>query len=176
MSAKWERASGASSQSCVQCLLRRVTISGGVHAGSWEMAALWKDSCVRFYVYMCRCRYACTPSRITALSCQRGCCNSVTPGALPCRATQEGRVTVESSDNTRSTGGGQGNPLRCSCLENPTNRMKRQRDLTPEDEPPRSEGVQYDTGKSRGYLLLAPERRKQGARVEATRNCSCVWC
>ena len=45
-----------------------------------------------------------------------------------------------------STGGGNGNPLQYSCLENPMNSMKRQKDMTPEDEPPRSEGVQYATG------------------------------
>ena len=34
-----------------------------------------------------------------------------------------------------------------SCLENPMNTMKRQKDMTPEDEPPRSVGVQNGTGK-----------------------------
>ena len=32
--------------------------------------------------------------------------------------------------------------------------------MIPEDEPPRSEGVQYATGKSGGQLLIAPERKK----------------
>ena len=32
----------------------------------------------------------------------------------------------------------------------PQNYMKRQKDMTPEDKPPRLEGVQYATGKSRG--------------------------
>ena len=32
--------------------------------------------------------------------------------------------------------------------------------MIPEDEPPRSEGVQYATGKSGGQLLIAPERMK----------------
>ena len=39
------------------------------------------------------------------------------------------------------------------------NSMKMQRDMTPEDEPPRSEGVQYATGEQ-GQLVTAPERMK----------------
>ena len=37
-------------------------------------------------------------------------------------ATQDGRVMVERSDRMWSTGEGNGNPLRCSCLENPRDR------------------------------------------------------
>nr|QLB38581.1 aryl hydrocarbon receptor nuclear translocator-like 2 [Ovis aries] len=40
-------------------------------------------------------------------------------------------------DETWSTGGGNGNPLQYSCLENPMNSMERQKDMTPEDEPHR---------------------------------------
>ena len=65
---------------------------------------------------------------------------------MSCRATQDGRVMVEHSDKTWSTGGGNGKPLQYSCPENPMGSMKRQKDMTPEDEPPRSEGVQYATG------------------------------
>ena len=39
------------------------------------------------------------------------------------------------------------------------NNMKRQKDMTPADEPPRSEGVQYAAGEQ-GQLVTAPERRK----------------
>ena len=46
---------------------------------------------------------------------------------MPCKATQDGRVMVESSDKTWLTGEGNGKPLRCSCLENPMNSMKRQK-------------------------------------------------
>ena len=38
--------------------------------------------------------------------------------------------------------------------------MKKQKDMTLEDEPPSSEGVQYATGKSREQLRIAPERMK----------------
>ena len=60
-------------------------------------------------------------------------------------ATQEGRVMVERSDRMRSTGEGNGKPLQYSCLENPVNSMKRQKDMTVKDEPPMSVGVQYAT-------------------------------
>ena len=35
--------------------------------------------------------------------------------------------------------------------------MRKQKDMTPEDGPPRSEGVQYATGERGGQLLIAPE-------------------
>ena len=53
---------------------------------------------------------------------------------------------VESSDKTWSTGEGNGKQLRYSCLENPMNSMKRQKDMTLKDELPRSVGAQYATG------------------------------
>ena len=37
----------------------------------------------------------------------------------PCKATQDRRVSVESSDKTWSTGEGNGSPLQYSCLDNP---------------------------------------------------------
>ena len=56
------------------------------------------------------------------------------------------RVMVESSDKTWSTGEGNSKPLQNSCLENPMNSMKRQKDRTLKDELPRSVGAQYATG------------------------------
>jgi len=53
---------------------------------------------------------------------------------------------VESSDKTWSTGEGNGKPLQYSCLENPMNSMKRQKDMTLKDELPRLVGAQYATG------------------------------
>ena len=50
-------------------------------------------------------------------------------GLVPCGATQDGRVMVESSDKKWSTGEGNGKPLQYSCLENPMNSMKRQKML-----------------------------------------------
>ena len=53
---------------------------------------------------------------------------------------------VERSDKTWSTGEGNGKPLQHSCLDNPMNSMKRQKDMTLKDELPRSVGAQYITG------------------------------
>ena len=64
---------------------------------------------------------------------------------MPCRDTQDGWVMVESSDKMWSTGEGNGKPLQYSCLENPMNHMKRQKDRTLKDELPRSVGAQYTT-------------------------------
>ena len=65
---------------------------------------------------------------------------------MPCGATQDGRVMVESSDKTWSTGEGNGKPLQYSCLENPMNSMKRQNDRILKEELPRSVGAQYAPG------------------------------
>ena len=54
-----------------------------------------------------------------------------------------GRVMVKSFDKTWSTGEGNGTPLQYSCLENPMNIMKRQKDRTLKDALPRSVGAQY---------------------------------
>ena len=53
---------------------------------------------------------------------------------------------VESSDKTWSTGEENGKPLQFSCLENPMNSMKRQKDRTLKDELFRSVGAQYASG------------------------------
>ena len=56
------------------------------------------------------------------------------------------RVMLESSDKMRSTGERNGKPLQYFCLENPMNRMKRQKDMILKDELPRLVGTQYATG------------------------------
>ena len=53
---------------------------------------------------------------------------------------------VERSDTLWSTGEGNDKPLQYSCLENPMNSMKRQKDRTLKDEPSRLVGGQYATG------------------------------
>ena len=65
---------------------------------------------------------------------------------MPCSATQDGRVMVETSDKTWSTGEGNGKPLQHSCLENTLNIIKRQKDRTLKDELPRSVGAQHVIG------------------------------
>ena len=53
---------------------------------------------------------------------------------------------VESSDKVWSTGEGNGKPLQYSCLDNPMNSMKRQKDRTLKNELFRSVGARYVTG------------------------------
>ena len=72
--------------------------------------------------------------------------NSMKLRAMLCRATQDGRVMVESSDKMWSAGEGNGKPLQYSYLENPMNSMKRQKDRTLKAEFPRSVGTQNATG------------------------------
>ena len=55
------------------------------------------------------------------------------------------RVLVDSSDKMWSTGEGNGKPLQYSCLENPMDCMKRQKDRTLKDELPGLVGAQYAT-------------------------------
>ena len=66
--------------------------------------------------------------------------------AMPCRATQDRWLMVESSDKAQSTGEENSKPLLYSFLENPINSMKRQKDRTLKDELPRLVGAQYVTG------------------------------
>ena len=65
---------------------------------------------------------------------------------MPHRATQDGRVMVESSDKMWSTGERNGKPRQYSCLENPMNSLKRQNDRILKEERPRSVDAQYVTG------------------------------
>ena len=99
---------------------------------------------------------------------------------MPCGATQDGRVMVESSDKTWSTGEGNGKPLQYSCLENPMNSMKRQKDRTLKDELPRLVGTQYTTGdqwrnNSRKNEKTEP-KQKQHPVVDVTGDRSKVQC
>ena len=64
---------------------------------------------------------------------------------MPCRATQD-KVMVERSHKMWPTGKGDDKPLQYSCLENPMNSMKRQKDRTLKGELPRMVGAQYATG------------------------------
>ena len=95
-----------------------------------------------------------------------------------CKATQDGRVMVESSDKTWSTGEGNGKPLQYSCVENPMNSMKRQKDRTLKDELPRSVGVQYASGEEwRNNFRKNEEtepKQKQRPVVDVTDNGSKV--
>ena len=74
---------------------------------------------------------------------------------------------VESSDKTWSTGEGNGKPLQYSCLENPMNNMKRQKDMTEKDELPRSVGAQKATGGDSGEITLERMKRRSQSKNNA---------
>ena len=83
-----------------------------------------------------------------------------------CGATQDSWVMVERFDRMWSTGEGHGKPLQYSCLENPMNSMKRQKDRTLKDELPRLVGAQNATGE------IAPERM---TRLSQSKNNAHLW-
>ena len=92
---------------------------------------------------------------------------------MPCGATQDGRVMVETSDRMWFTGEGNGKPLQYSCLENPINSMKRQNDRILKGELPGSVGAQYATGdqwrnNSRKNEKIEPKQKK-------IPSCGCDW-
>ena len=70
---------------------------------------------------------------------------------------------VESSDKMWSTGEGNGKPLQYSCLENPMNSRKRQKDMTLKDELPRLVGANMLLEKSGE---ITPERMKRQSQSE----------
>ena len=86
------------------------------------------------------------------------------------------QVIVKSSDKLWPTGGGNGNPFQYSCLKNPKDSIKRQKYMTPEGEPPRSEGVQYATGEEQRAITNS-SRKNETARPkeEMMLSCGCVW-
>ena len=97
---------------------------------------------------------------------------------MPCEATHDGRVMVESSDKMWSTGEGNGKPLQYSCLENPMNNMKRQKDRTLKDELVRYVDVQYATGDQQRNKSIKKEetepKQKQYPFVDVTGDTSKV--
>ena len=86
---------------------------------------------------------------------------------MPCRANQDGQAVVKIPDKTWSTVGGNGNPL-----QYPMRSVKRQKDMTSEDESLRSEGVQYASWEEWRAITITPERMKwQGQ----SRNDTQLW-
>ena len=95
-------------------------------------------------------------------------------------ATQDSRVMVQRSDRMWSTGEGNGKPFQYSCLENPMNSMKMQKERTLKDELPRSVDNQYATGdqwrnNSRKNEGMEP-KQKQHPFVNGTGDRSKVQC
>ena len=96
---------------------------------------------------------------------------------MPCRATQDRRVMVENSDKTWSTGEENGKPLQYSCLENPMNRMRRQKDRTLKDELPRLAGATGDQWRNNSRKNEETEpKQKQHPVVDVTGDGRKVRC
>ena len=71
--------------------------------------------------------------------------------------------------------GGNAMLFQYSCLENPENGMKRQKDTTPEVEPLRSEGIQYATGEEWRAITNSSRKNEVGwAKAETTFSCGYV--
>ena len=83
-------------------------------------------------------------------------------------------------DKTWSIGEGNGKPLQHSCLENPMNNIKRQKDTMLKDALPRSVGAQYATGEEWGNISKRKEeaepKKKQQPVVDVTGDESKVRC
>ena len=77
-----------------------------------------------------------------------------------CRATQDGRVIVESSDKRWSTGGGNGKPSQYNFCENPMNCIKSKKDMIPKDEPSGEDCVQYATGEEWRMTTNSPRKNE----------------
>ena len=99
---------------------------------------------------------------------------------MPRGATEDRQVMVERSDRMWSTGKGNGKLLQYSCLKNPMNSMKRQKDRILKDELSRSVGAQYATGdqwsnNSRKNEGMEP-KQKQHPVMDGTGDRSKVRC
>ena len=95
---------------------------------------------------------------------------------MPCGATQDRWVMVESYDKMWSTGEASGKPLQYSCLENS---MERQKDRKLKDELPRLVGPQYATGeqwRNNSRKNETEPKQKQHPVVDVTGDGSKVQC
>ena len=90
-----------------------------------------------------------------------------------CRASQDRRVIVESSDKTWSTGEENVKPLQYSCLKNPMNSMKREKDMTLKDELLRLVGAQYATGDQ--WRNNSRKNEQTESKQKQTQLCECDW-
>ena len=82
---------------------------------------------------------------------------------MPCRASQDGWITVESSDKKHSSGRRNGKQLQYPCRKNPAKCMKRQKDVTAEDKAPREKDVQYATGEEQRAITNSSRSNEMAA-------------
>ena len=89
---------------------------------------------------------------------------------MPCKATQDRQIIVESTDKTWSCGEGNDKPLQNSCLENTMNSMKKQNVMTLKDELPRLVSAQNATGEQWRNNL---RKNEGGAKAKTIPSCGC---
>ena len=80
---------------------------------------------------------------------------------------------VKSFDKTWYTEEENGKPLQYSCLENPMNCMKRQKDMILKDELPRLVGAQYATGEE--WRNSSRKNEEAEPKQKRTPICGCDW-
>ena len=68
-----------------------------------------------------------------------------------------------------------GKPVQYSCLENPMNSTKRQKDMTLKDELPRSVGAQYANGDQWRNNSRENEEAEPKQKKKKTPSCGCDW-
>ena len=112
------------------------------------------------------------PSWITALSWQRDLHNSVKLWAMPCRATHDGWVIVESPDKLWLSGGGMANHSRILASRTLWTVWKGKKIWHWKVNSPGQKVSNMKLGKSRGQLLVAPERMK---RLSQSGNNAQMW-
>ena len=98
---------------------------------------------------------------------------------LRSEARQEYQTTLTTFIQYRSLNKSNDKPIQYSCLENPMNSMKRQKDMTLKHELPRSVGAQYATGDQRTNSRKNEEiepNQKQHPIVDVTSDRSKVQC
>ena len=88
---------------------------------------------------------------------------------MSCRVTQDGWVMVESYDKLWSTGERNGRPFHHSCLENPVNSVKRQKDMillekSREISPERMKGWIQSKNNTQWWMGLVIEARSNAVK------------
>ena len=110
------------------------------------------------------------PTASERLHTQQG--PTVAPGMSSSNVERlKGMSQLVRSDKTWSTGEGNGKPLQYSCLENPMNSMKGQKEHW-KMSPPRLVGVQYATGEEQRNSSTKSLRGR--VKAETTPSCGCV--
>ena len=68
---------------------------------------------------------------------------------------------MKGSDKIQSTGGGKSKPLQYSCRENLMNSMKKQKIITPENEPSQVGMYQYATGEEQRAITNSSRKNEE---------------